>query len=103
MHRMGRLGGPQLHLLKSGWITLQDGSKTMAEVHLLDEPRADFISIGVGQGFDAVSVQLTPEAFVSGNYDDVICGLNLEQVKSHILFVAPRRVQVKELMAFCLS
>lgn len=75
----------------------------MIEVQILEEPRADFISIGVGQGFDAVSVQVTPEAFVSGDYDDVIYGLHLEQVKSHILFVAPRRVQVKELMAFCLS
>ncbi|MBF2099228.1 MAG: hypothetical protein IGQ88_12765 [Gloeomargaritaceae cyanobacterium C42_A2020_066] len=100
---MSRPASPQQHLLKSGWVTLQNGSKMMVEVHILEEPHTDFISIGIDQGFDAVSVQLTPEVFVSGNYDDVIGGLSLEQVKSHILFVAPRRVQAKKLIAFCLS
>jgi hypothetical protein len=88
----------QNQILASGVIKFSDGTEDFAEVVLHQKTEIKFITIGVGSGgFNGMSVQLTPNEFISGAYDDVIFGLKLTWLLRSISRIGPNIVTAADI------
>lgn len=88
-------------VLSSGFIQFSNGTTDFAEVVLHPEVPSQFITIGVGNGFNGASSQLTPSEFISGPYDDIIFGLKLTGLLRFITKIGPGKVTAEEIINYC--
>ena len=88
-------------ILASGVVKFSDGTEDFAEVILHTKMDIKIITIGGGSGgFNGMSVQLTPEEFISGAYDDVIFGLKLTWLLRAITSFGPEKVTSADVIRF---
>ena len=79
-------------------VVLDSGERTQLECVLTKSPNGRCINIGMGAGFDAVSVDLHPVDLLSGRYDKELSALNLMWLKHLIQIVGPGNISHDDIM-----